>query len=479
MGSYKKLFKKMASIDQIIGSINDSCRKRGGKYKNYSCKTVSWDDVQRGTVGGGLSCWGSNITDTYLKSKDGRRLFTVRSDNWNEKLGHVSTNQIALVQGNQSSEKELSPITLKTFLENAKKYGNYAGLDVESLANLDLDQKVSVRFQTTFLPVDDSEKANIEFATEAYNYNTRDDADPRNLILLCTSQGIALQQDGAGTKRIYHHDVKDGKIERYWLEAEKSKHKVGGAQVETKEEKEDAIKRGKATSSVIGVKALGTRFNVLMTLQIPLQQQVKKPTRSNQYSSFAPKSKGFSFGVSHSSDASCASEEEMGGALYDNMECLNVALSCPPPCSPMKSLQMDSAPMFRKTRAKRGGPPPPPPSGTANAARVSRGSKFDDWDGLTMKKPIRNPQEHITATIVIYFTVSGGVPKESDVVAAIDDMEMLYASCNDYGNLADKEFDFMKSELTVKDVVDIKGKLKEQPPNPTHKGVTNFDQFPQ
>ena len=443
----------MASIDEIINSINDSCRKRGGKYKNYSCQTVSWDDVQRGTVGGGLSCWGSNITDTYLKSKDGRRLFTVRSDNWNEKLGHVSTNQIALVQGNQSSEKVLSPITLKTFLENSKKYGNYAGLDVESLSDIDLDQKVSVRFQTTFLPVDDSEKANIEFATEAYNYNTRDDADPRNLILLCTSQGIALQQDGAGTKRIYHHDVKDGKIERYWLEAEKSKHKVGGAQIETKEEKEDAIKRGKATSSVIGVKALGTRFNVLMTLQIPLQQQ-QLHTRSLSYSE---------------------SEEDMNFVFY---KCSSIGLKkCAP--SPPMLLATDSSPVYRKNRVKRCGPPPPPPSGTANAARVSRGSKFDDWNGLTMKKPIRNPEEHITATIVIYFTVSGGVPKESDVVAAIDDMEMLYASCNDYGNLADKEFDFMKSELTVKDVIDIKSKIQDQPANPIYKGVANFDQFPE
>lgn len=34
------------------------------------CQVVSWDDVSRGTVGGSLSCWGANITDTYLKSKN-------------------------------------------------------------------------------------------------------------------------------------------------------------------------------------------------------------------------------------------------------------------------------------------------------------------------------------------------------------------------------------------------------------------------
>ena len=58
-------------------AINAACRGRGGHYAQYSCKTVSWDDASRGTVGGTLSSWGSNITDTYLKAKDGQRLFTV------------------------------------------------------------------------------------------------------------------------------------------------------------------------------------------------------------------------------------------------------------------------------------------------------------------------------------------------------------------------------------------------------------------
>ena len=37
-----------------------------------------------------------------------------------------------------------------------------------------LDQKCSIRFQTTFLPVKDGAKAALEFATETYNYNTLD-----------------------------------------------------------------------------------------------------------------------------------------------------------------------------------------------------------------------------------------------------------------------------------------------------------------
>jgi len=59
-----------ASAGDVINAINAACKTRGGHYAGYSCKIVSWDDVSRGTtVSGGLSCWGANITDTYLKAK--------------------------------------------------------------------------------------------------------------------------------------------------------------------------------------------------------------------------------------------------------------------------------------------------------------------------------------------------------------------------------------------------------------------------
>ena len=105
-----------------------------------------------------------------------------------------------------------------------------------------------------------------------------------------------------------------------------------------------------------------------------------------------------------------------------------------------------------------------PVEGVANAARVSRGSKVDTWQGLSIKEPARNEHEHLTISVVIYFTVVGGVPSQKDVIAAIDDMEMLYDACKDKGNLADSKFDFMKKELTVNDVVEISQKILTQPP---------------
>lgn len=490
------------TVDQTIKAINEACVKKGGVYKDYSCKTVSWDDVKRGNVGGNLSCWGANITDTYLTAKDGRRLFTVRSDNWNEKLGVVSTSDVAIVQGNQNPQSnipdstssnfltrlftknrrdandtqkiketkpELKPITLKTFLENAKQYGSYAGLKTENLNNEILDKKCSIRFQTTFLPVADNDKATLEFATEAYNYNTTSDSDPRNLILLCTTQGIALQQDGRGKKKIFHHAVdSESKIHRYWLEAERSKHKVGGEQKESKEEREDAIVRGKATSSVIGIKAMGTRFNVLMTIQIPLAQKKKpKDTRGELLCSM--------MACDDLMDMSFGFEDEC--CEYPSTKACSANLSLQSMSFSKNASKKISYGGSRSLRKRKKGITIR--TGKANAARVSRGKEVDTWSGLTQENPNRNETEHITITIVSYFTIAGGVPSEDDVVAAIDDMESLYASCTAKGNLADSTFDFMKDELTVKDSNEIKEKILTQPAFvPANVAVTDHSVFP-
>jgi hypothetical protein len=64
--------------------------------------------------------------------------------------------------------------------------------------------------------------------------------------------------------------------------------------------------------------------------------------------------------------------------------------------------------------------------GQANAARVSKGSFVDNWQGLTVKRPQRDDTQHVTVTFVLYNTIAGGVPDEKDIIAAVDDMEQLY-----------------------------------------------------
>lgn len=82
-------------------------------------------------------------------------------------------------------------------------------------------------------------------------------------------------------------------------------------------------------------------------------------------------------------------------------------------------------------RSRGGAQPAPPPTGVSSAARVSFGSKHDTWGGLTGhgRSPVRHESERITVTIVLYNIVTGGVPSEADVAAAVEDLERLYAAC--------------------------------------------------
>lgn len=269
--------------------------------------------------------------------------------------------------------------------------------------------------------------------------------------------------------------------DRYWLEAERSEHKVGGAQKESESERKDALARGKAVSSVIGTRAMGTRFNVLMTIQLPLQQK-KQPER--QMMDWGCEAESCSEDEDWGDDGcracsegdaifdvddgcrACSDDEgadECAGGMWDDLkECVAMA-SCAAP-----------APRMRNARGSS------PKVGRSNAARVSRGSEVDVWDGLTVEEPERNKSEHVTITVVIYNTCEGGVPSEADVVAAIDDLEALYDSCGARGNLAGSMFDFMKEKLTVDDIIGIKTKVAAQPPPfvPPSDDVVGYSTFP-
>eukprot|EP00906_Rhabdomonas_costata_P000447 RCo000584 len=217
----------MASIAQTVEAIDKAAAKAG-----FQCKPVSWEDAQRGTVGSGLSCWGANISDVRLWEKSGKLLYTLRSENWNERLGYVAAREVAVVVGNgERGGAAPRPVTLKAFLSRLQEHAGYAGIHTHDLFASAVDELLTIRFQAVFLPIEDREA--VEFCTEVYNYNTMEDADPRNLLLLCTPQGTSVQQDGRGAKRVFFHAVDPrGVVHRYWLEAERSQHGVGGSQVE-------------------------------------------------------------------------------------------------------------------------------------------------------------------------------------------------------------------------------------------------------
>lgn len=107
-----------------------------------------------------------------------------------------------------------------------------------------------------------------EFYPDTFNYQTQSWTEPKNLVLLCTSQGTFVQQDGPGSVPQYLHKREQGQWRKKYLEAMMTSHGVTMGQQESASEREMALRKGKAVSTVIGTRAMGTGFNRLMTIQV-------------------------------------------------------------------------------------------------------------------------------------------------------------------------------------------------------------------
>jgi|TARA_B110000259_G_C13984267_1_gene389799 hypothetical protein len=240
--------------------------------KGFTCQFVSWEDCNRGfNKNGSLSCLGSNITDVRLYTESGSKLFVVRPENWNERLGEVKTNEFCIIHGNEMVGNELSPITLKNYLDNFGFHGKNHGIKSCGLGQPGVET-LSVRFQTCFIPLETEE----QFYVELYNYQTKYAEDPKNQVLLCTAQGTAIHQNKPGAHKIEHQAVDgSGKLHGYLLKATASKCPVGMPQEESPEDITKAISEGTASSTVIGIKSMGKRFNAVIVVQIPIGEKIR------------------------------------------------------------------------------------------------------------------------------------------------------------------------------------------------------------
>jgi hypothetical protein len=376
---------------------------------NYSLKKVSWNDVSRFKSDEGLSCYGSNITDVQLVGRNGESFYTVRGDNWNEKVGTVSTGEVAIIN---SVGGVLRPVILKKYLE-------------ENNISSPLDDKVSIRFQTTFLPIS-SDDDKVEFCTDSYSYNTPDPSNPKNLLLLCTTQGLTLHQNTNSHQKLFLHSRDtDGNLVNHWLEAEVTDYKVGSEQIETDEQVAKNMERGKASSSVIGIKSMGQRFNALLTVQIPLKQ--KEVTRTRGGGDLKSKYKG---GVQLFGGG--------GGDLYQSDSYGDDGYSDHTVFE--KSLKLQSSASYNQTRSFDTGLDLPKSGrhGLSSAGRLSRGSVASgSAKEVDVLKMTRSPTEHITITIMLYHVVKGGIPSKEDVIAAVTELDKLYSECTWSGTLKD------------------------------------------
>lgn len=268
-----------AGEEENLLSAQRALERAGGAAAEYTCECVSLDDTRGKDVGGVRSGQRGHLIDSCLKARDGTPLFTVRRRNWDEKLGVVRACDVALLAGNQEGSGlgalPLSSVTLEDFLRKPAAVGaRYAGMeDAVCLADASLDATVAIRFQTVFLPVSEGEdgRGRIQFSGEMYSSHTKSDNEPRSIVLLATTRGLSVQCDGKGAKRMLLHGGRKGVAKEYWLEAESRNHAVLGEQNDHPEEREDAVIRRKVASDGIGIKAMGTRGNVLVRVAVAIE----------------------------------------------------------------------------------------------------------------------------------------------------------------------------------------------------------------
>jgi len=208
----------------------------------------------------------------------------------------------------------------------------------------------------------------------------------------------------------------------------------------------------------------------LLTVQIPLQQRISAQRRGpDLWTSMGLKAiHGMSaqmpsYGMSAQMLDQVEVEEECMQALCYEM-CEQMAMDEEEDIDEILSLECNSE--VRCRSMKRGGSGSV--VGEANAARVSVGSRVAKDAGShklrvteadSEQTLARHPSEHVTITVIFYYTVKGGVPSKEDVVRAIDDLESMYRATN-AARLADSTMDYMKGPLSQTAMVHAPGEAK-------------------
>ena len=235
--------------------MNDRVREINDQYM---WGPVSWVDNLR-DVGpdGTVSCFGPNITDARIVRQSGAHVPFLRTDNRNERVATTTAPNVHMV------EEDGSPITLQEFLESIEERAAYRGVKTID-AKISPDQPVVFRVQNAWVRLEGGRPCNVVPAH--YSYQTYDDKDPRNLIVLATPQGIGCHPDGVGIKRLMGHTIgPDGGVNEHWFKAAESDVAVGAA-----------AQPGGSDRDVqpvqIGIRGMEPRTNCFLVVSIPLEQ---------------------------------------------------------------------------------------------------------------------------------------------------------------------------------------------------------------
>lgn len=236
----------------------------------YFAGETAWNDGSRGvTVVGGtptLSAWGSNITDCRIVTEEGGTCQYIKPHNMDETLGVMHAKDILMVD---KDGENLSVQDVLDDVESKCKYMGYRSIKV----NADANQRVVVRFQTSWVPIKKDTHA-TKIVPQHYSYQTQSDSDPCNFLILGTPQGIFAHNDVPGPNNLFAHRTSEtGRVTKHWFEAEANKDCLVGHAARDADDVPDGAPASKKARAVdMGIRGMGPRTNCFVTVAIPNAQ---------------------------------------------------------------------------------------------------------------------------------------------------------------------------------------------------------------
>jgi hypothetical protein len=336
----------------------------------YTAVVTAWTDNKRGVCQGKLSAVGPNITDLRLVGPNDKVMPYLRTHNLDEKLGVVNPKKVIVTKGGH---------TAYDVLLDPNNYIAYTGIRFDG--PIEEQPKVVMRHQNAFVPTGKDTPEDV--APAHYNYQTRTNEDPRNLIIVFTPMGYYAQTDRVGfNPLLYNKPNGKGLLEQTWIGVEATDKDVGHADDDRKH------KKTKTTNSfVLGVEGSLPRANRLMIMSIPLAQKKREIPKTAWGQSYTP---------DDDSDLDCMAADDSD----------------------------EPEPTYRSLAAE----------GKCKQARLSEGNKCAEVKikEMTVK---HDPGDPVVITVIDYNTVEHDTARTvtvpmKDIEAAIGDMEYHYNLCD-------------------------------------------------
>lgn len=271
---------------QLVANIV-SCRETQDLLHAHGLKahSITWEDTGRSKG----SCWGPNISDMTLITKDnGRQLMPViRKPNFSDITNDVPIESFQVRVGNEEKGED-KIVSLKEYISNLQNYCP----DMKDATNLydSRDTVVLTSTQCCVLPVPKDDKT--EFTVQLFNYQSSA-LHPAVLAILVTKEGTSAQVLTEHNQKLFFNN----KGRAHWfsverLESVRKRQNVAKTRVESFKEMTHTEKMD----------------NTIMMIQIPLK--VKEQMRGGDFccSLSAGSANAFSMEWASANEACCMAD---------------------------------------------------------------------------------------------------------------------------------------------------------------------------